>query len=55
MFLFKKNNPIFILLLICLLQSCASRIPTIAFDKNKIPAPPQYSDLKYWAAHPDKI
>jgi hypothetical protein len=54
MFLFKKNNPIFFLLLICLLQSCASRIPTTALDKNKIPTTPQYADLKYWAAHPDK-
>lgn len=40
--------------LLCLLQSCASRIPTTAYDKNKTPAPPQYSDLKYWASHPDK-
>ncbi len=54
MFSFKKNTFAFYFLAICLLQSCASRIPTTAFDKNKTPTPPQYSDLKYWAAHPDK-
>ena len=54
MFLFKKNNFAFFVLSICLLQSCASRKPTMAFDKNKIPATPQHADLKNWAAHPDK-
>lgn len=54
MFLFKKNNFIFFVLSLCLLQSCASRKPTMAFEKNKIPATPQYADLKNWAAHPDK-
>ena len=54
MFLLKRNNLAFCLLSLCLLQSCASRKPTMAFDKNKIPATPQYADLKYWAAHPDK-
>ena len=66
MFLSKKNTPLsifsflknknafFYALCILLLQSCASRIPTAAFEKNKIPATPQYSDLKNWAAHPDK-
>jgi hypothetical protein len=49
-----RNNFIFYFLCLCLLQSCASRIPTTAYDKNKTPAPPQYSDLKYWASHPDK-
>ena len=39
---------------ICLLQSCASSKPTMAFEKYKVPAPPLYADLKYWAAHPDK-
>ena len=39
---------------IFLLQSCASKRPTTAFEKSKTPAPPQYADLKYWAAHPDK-
>jgi Protein of unknown function (DUF3089) len=53
MFLFKKNIFLFVILSICLLQSCASRKPTMAFDKNKIPATPQYADLKNWAAHPD--
>ena len=45
---------LFFLLGMTLLQSCASKKPTMAFDKNQIPAPPQYADLKYWAAHPDK-
>ena len=54
MFLFKKNNFAFFVLSICLLQSCASRKPTMAFDKNRTPATPQYADLKNWAAHPDK-
>jgi Protein of unknown function (DUF3089) len=49
-----KNSFVFYIFLLCLLQSCASKIPTTAFDKSKIPAPPQYADLKYWASHPDK-
>ena len=67
MFLFKKNVSLFgsfetnsrihfafCLVLICLLQSCASRKPTMTFDKYKTPATPQYADLKYWASHPEK-
>ncbi|MBL7814902.1 MAG: DUF3089 domain-containing protein [Saprospiraceae bacterium] len=52
----KKNQPYWLTLTLVaiLLQSCASKKPTVGFDKNKIPAPPQYADLKYWAAHPDK-
>lgn len=49
-----RNNFVFYFLCLCLLQSCASRKPTIAFDKSKTSVPPQYADLKYWAAHPDK-
>ena len=50
----RSQNVFFFLLGMAILQSCASKKPTMAFDKNKIPATPQYADLKYWAAHPDK-
>jgi hypothetical protein len=37
-----------------LLNSCGSKLPKTAFDAAKIPVAPTYSDLKNWAAHPDK-
>ncbi len=36
------------------LQSCASKKPVTGFVESKIPTAPSYSDLKNWAAHPDK-
>jgi hypothetical protein len=36
------------------LIGCAAKKPVGVFDTAKMPAPPQYNDLKYWAAHPDK-
>jgi Protein of unknown function (DUF3089) len=32
----------------------ASKLPKTAFDAAKTPIKPEYSDLKNWAAHPDK-
>ena len=37
-----------------LFNSCASKIPTSTFSGTQRPAAPNYSDLKNWAAHPDK-
>jgi Protein of unknown function (DUF3089) len=52
----KKSNAPFILcfVVLLLLQSCASKIPTTAFSKDKIPSAPDYANLVHWAAHPDK-
>ena len=37
-----------------LFNSCASRIPSSTFTGTQRPTAPNYSDLKNWAAHPDK-
>lgn len=34
--------------------SCRTYNPTLAFDEKKVPPKPDYSQLKNWAAHPDK-
>ncbi len=35
-------------------SSCGSVHPSTAFDANKVPPAPDYSNLENWAAHPDK-
>jgi Protein of unknown function (DUF3089) len=48
----KNHFPILILCII--LQSCASKKPTSGFSQKDTPTAPNYTDLKNWAAHPDK-
>ncbi len=50
----RSQNLVFFFLLMGLLQSCASKKPIGGFDINKVSPTPQYEDLKYWAAHPEK-
>ncbi len=50
-------NRIFTLTLLAalfFLQSCSSHKPMNGAVQSNIPAAPDYSNLKYWAAHPDK-
>ena len=46
--------PSFFLLLGLLAQACGSVHPTLAFDAQNVPPPPNYADLNSWAAHPQK-
>lgn len=50
----KKAKIILFVGVIALLSSCASKRPIGKFDTAQNTPPPQYADLKYWAAHPDK-
>ena len=49
-------NYICLILISSILFSCKSlkEVPTTDFDTSKIGAAPIFSDLKYWAAHPNK-
>jgi hypothetical protein len=51
----KKNNLSIVILslsILIFLSNCASRKPIGAFDAAKTSAAPDYSQLKFWAAHP---
>jgi hypothetical protein len=55
-FLFiKKNSPLLFTIVVSLFVSaCASKKPTKSYSNYRLPTAPDYADLKYWAAHPDK-
>jgi hypothetical protein len=45
---------LFFSLLGLLLQGCGSTKPSTVFDQKNVPAAPDYTNLNYWAAHPQK-
>lgn len=45
---------LFFWLLSWLLQACGSTRPKAVFDPKQSPPPPDYADLRHWAAHPLK-
>lgn len=45
---------LFFWLLSLLLQACGSVRPKAVFDPKQSPPPPDYADLRHWAAHPLK-
>jgi Protein of unknown function (DUF3089) len=50
----KKINSLVALSFTFLMLSCASKKPINAISTYQQPPAPNYADLKYWAAHPDK-
>lgn len=49
-------RPTILVLLTAMLASCASRLhPDQPFSEMAPPPGPDYTSLKYWAAHPDKV
>lgn len=51
----KKSAFLFLILFLCGLWSCYPSKPRVAFEKCPTPTEPRYGDLKYWAAHPQKL
>lgn len=49
-----QKNLIYLFLAFVALQSCATKKPLTDFSQYKTPSAPDYSDLRYWAAHADK-